>query len=371
MQLLRELVAHTLAETKLNGFTIMTVKKFLSEAPIGKYRTLGDDKMQLHLKNVKDKTTDRSRARQMPIMHASNLKVVGEDGEQIDTEALKKDITTRPKTMLQKNKKMQHSEGDEADYYNIGLPALRGLAVNEETGEFIVVNTCPSAGTCMMDCYALKGGYVQYPGSSMFRSRMINYLVNDPEGFKAQLIAEIGAKVKTSKRTGKQVAVRWHDAGDFFSPEYLQIANDIANEFPEVQFYAYTKNSEVMGNTPENFDTRFSDGASKSDLAAVDFEKHRSGRIVPKELSDDLKTGGHDADGRWEFKPGGIEELKRRVAKKYGVNAKSILTDKEYVDSQASLGDKENSWNVIVIPGGSDAPANDRRVLNVFNLYHE
>lgn len=38
---------------------------------------------------------------------------------------------------------MAKSSGPDTVFFDIGLPALKGLAVNEKTDEFIVVDTCP------------------------------------------------------------------------------------------------------------------------------------------------------------------------------------------------------------------------------------
>lgn len=373
MHLLRELLNFTINK---NGFNILSLEEFydqtINETFLGNHKKLPPDKFELHLKNIRNDNVDPKRRKQMPIIHKSIIGVVDENNNLIDMDALRRSITTRPPIMLQKNNKMQHSEGKDAIYFNIGLPALRGLAVDENTNEFIIVNTCPHAGSCLIDCYALKGGYVQYPKSSRFRSRMINFLVNDPDGFKTKLMQEIGIKLKTAKRKNKQLAIRWHDAGDFFSMDYLKIANEIANAFPDVNFYAYTKNSSVMGNTPPNFDPRFSDGATPEDMKKIDFKVHRSGRIVPKELFVDLRDGEKkNPDGRWKFKSNTIPELKERIAKYYDVDVNTILTDQEYMERSKRLGKTENKWNVIIIPGGSDAPASDKRVLNVFNLFHD
>lgn len=355
---------------KKNGISYMSIEDFLSqeltEATHGKTRAMSDDDIQGFLQRSKAKDVKSGEKLNMPLVHNKNLQFKDESGSEIDADNLRQQIMTRPKAILRKNDKMKHSDGTEETYYNIGLPALRGLAVDEATGEFIIVNTCPGAGSCMFDCYAMKGGYIQYPASSMSRSKVLNFVVNDPEGFKAMLMKEVGAKQRTATRKGEKVAVRWHDAGDFFSPEYLQIAADVAAAFPDVNFYAYTKSSSAMGNTPSNLDIRFSDGASKRDTMKIDFNKQRSGRIVPTQLFSDLLAGGKDPTGRWALTD--TDELKRRVGKKYNVDPKSILMDVEYSDTQKNQ--LENKWNVIVVPGGSDAPANDKNVLNVFNLQH-
>lgn len=362
---------------KKNGFTVMSIDEFveesLTEAPkFGKFRGISDDKMKDFLRKVKDQELNDRERMQMPIVHNKNVHFVDESGNEIDINRLRKEITTRPRELLSQNKKMKKTskEGNK-NVFNIGLPALRGLAVDESTGEFLIVNTCPGAGSCMIDCYARKGGYVMYKDSSMSRSQRLNFLINDPVGFKDRLMTEIAAKKKTADKQGKILDIRWHDAGDFFSPEYMDMANDIANAFPDVEFYAYTKTADVMDNTAPNFNPRFSEGARKRDELKIDFKSQRSGRIFPLKLFNDLFSNEKDSTGRTKFKDSNAkEELKTRVAKEYNLDRDTILTDAEYAQRKSSLGDKDNSWNVVIVPGGSDSAANDNRVLNVINLWH-
>jgi len=95
---------------------------------------------------------------------------------------------------------------------------------------FKVVRTCPAAGECSKFCYAAKGGYVMFPPSSASAARAVNFLMNDPEGFKNQLINEIQTKEKTAARNNKTIVIRWHDSGDFISEKYLQLAFDVAKQ---------------------------------------------------------------------------------------------------------------------------------------------
>ena len=94
---------------------------------------------------------------------------------------------------------------------------------------------------CQVYCYAKKGGYVQWKASSMSQTRVLNYLLNDPQGFRAKLISEIQVEVDKFAKKNASVVIRWHDAGDFFSPDYVDLAYSVARKFPNVEFYAYTK----------------------------------------------------------------------------------------------------------------------------------
>ena len=67
-----------------------------------------------------------------------------------------------------------------------------------------------------------------------------------------QLSTEIDRESrKADAKQGKhKVTIRWHDAGDFFSDKYLEMAYKLAATHPTVDFYAYTKNKLKLNNTP-------------------------------------------------------------------------------------------------------------------------
>ena len=46
---------------------------------------------------------------------------------------------------------MKHSNGALEQFFNIGFAALVGIALDENTNELIIVNTCPGAGSCKID----------------------------------------------------------------------------------------------------------------------------------------------------------------------------------------------------------------------------
>ena len=181
-------------------------------------RPLTPDEMQDYLgKTAAGKKTKMDKYT-MPYVHRGNIEIKDENDRKFDLDKLKAAIITRPVKLLKQNEKITHSGGETAQYYNIGLPALKGLAVNEKTGDFVVVDTCPGAGACKVYCYAKKGGYVQWKASSLSQTRQLNFLLDDPDGYKAKLKAELASAEKKYGKKDTKVVVRWHDAGDFFSP---------------------------------------------------------------------------------------------------------------------------------------------------------
>lgn len=385
-------------EDKLNGITIMSLDRFvkkdgkmnpndveddeemLGEAPefgLGAgHRTIPDSEMQDYLGRIKTGNKDKLDTYRMSHIHGSNIQIKDENGNNYDLDALRKLITTRPKYLLKQNAKMEHSEnGEKVVFFNIGLPALKGLAVNEQTGEFVVADTCPGAGACKTYCYAKKGSYIQYKDVSRIQTQTLNFLLNDPDGFVAMLSKEIEAAIAKFQKKGVQIHVRWHDAGDFFSPQYLEVAYAVARAFPSVKFYAYTKIADVAtGQKPKNFEINFSGGALPSQEKKIDFVQIKHSKVVPKDMFFDLiaRKGNSlvkDSKGRMQFvNRQALEEFKDRLAKAYKLDKKSILTYDEM------LGTPQNSdrpiWNVIVMPGDGDESAARRDVLGTFLLFH-
>jgi hypothetical protein len=361
------------------GFNVEDLTESLSEAPgdfgLGaNYRAIPDDEMQALMGRSKNKAKTKRDKFDYPYIHGSNIEVKDEAGKTFDTEKLKAAIMQRPKSILGQNAKMQHSEtGDEA-IFDIGLPALKGLAVNEKTGEFVVVDTCPGAGACQTYCYAMKGSYVMFKAVSMGLARMLNFLLNDPAGFASQLNKEIAAaKAKLAKKNAK-MTVRWHDAGDFFSPEYLAMAYSVAEANPDIGFYAYTKMGDVANAArPKNFNMNFSQGAKRGQEKKVDIVRTKHSKVVPKDMFFDLiaRKGNElikDAKGRMQFaSPENLEQFKADLSKRYAIDKNSILTYDQMM--KTPVGDAPK-WNVIVMPGDGDNSANRNDVVGSYLLFH-
>jgi hypothetical protein len=415
-------------ESTLNGFTIMSLEDFVegnepqtkSAAPVAEVeeeeqkaqrpepgevkrdepatkddfgfgaqtRELSDEEVKDWMKRVKEREKqeykEKSQTKEwkqdkynLPILHAGNIHIVDDGGKEYDLERLKKQIMQRPDRLLRKNEKMQHSDGTATQFYNLGLPALKGLAINEKTGKFVVVDTCPGAGACKLFCYALRGNYVRLPTTSMFQSKVLNFLVNQPEKFKNLLKAEITVALNKAGEDEK-VVVRWHDAGDFFSPEYMNMAYSIARDFPDVSFYAYTKVADVANSKkPENFIVNFSEGAKPSETKRVDLTQIKKSVAVPQKMFWDLivTKGAHvvkDKSGQVQFKSEKAwEEFKNRLADTYQAPKDTLLLYNDYIKKKQNdeLGTKPK-WQVVVPPGAGDQAANDPTVLVSFLMWH-
>jgi hypothetical protein len=362
--------------------SIMTLDQFVNSSGLEEAdmlgattRTMTPDEMQDYLGKTADGKKTKLDKYTMPYVHRGNIEIKDESDRKFDLDKLKAAIITRPTKLLKQNEKITHSGGETAQYFNIGLPALKGLAVNEKSGDFIVVDTCPGAGACKVYCYAKKGGYVQWKASSMSQTKVLNFLLNDPQGFKAKLESEIQTEVDKFAKKGAKVVIRWHDAGDFFSPDYVDLAYSVARKFPQVDFYAYTKMAGVAtGNKPDNFKMNFSMGATSDQEKQIQPKSTKHSTVVPKPMFTDLILKDEkgklikDKDGKIQFKsPEAVDVLKDKLSAKYGVPKDSIIT---YDEMKVIPAGKEPKWNVIVKPGDGDESANRADVVGTWLLIH-
>lgn len=167
-----------------------------------------------------------------------------------------------------------------------------------------VFKTCPHAGTCAQVCYARNGTYMF---SNVLAAHTKNLLLtlNEPQKF----IELINAELKTKKFAPTKIArtlptgtpltennwllkwienggaaVRIHDAGDFYSKTYLYLWFEIALQNPDVLFYAYTKEVELLQahgiDAPKNFHWLYSTGGTQDGLIR---ETDRRADVFPDE----------------------------------------------------------------------------------------
>jgi hypothetical protein len=318
----------------------------------------------------------------MPYIHRSSVvEYLGPDGKTYDEDKVKQTLAQRPKALLKQNEKMKHSNGELEQFFNVGFAALTGIALDQDTNKLIIVNTCPGAGSCKVDCFAMKGGKIQFKAAWQSDGRILTYLLNDPTGFFNQLSAEITKEEKLGQKGGYAVTIRWHDAGDFFSPEYLDMALKMAAKHPDTKFYAYTKIAgAALGKKPPNFIINWSEGAHTSQEKQVkakdaNLDTTKNSRIVPDEVFQDLLVKDQKGnlvkgpDGQWQVQPEKLPELKQRLAKEYGLSSNSILSYDEYMAKRKSI-PAGMKYNVIVAPGEGDISANDPNVIATLLLKH-
>jgi len=97
--------------------------------------------------------------------------------------------------------------------------------------------TCPGAGVCKQYCYAQVGRQAIGPAKN-FRLRTLELFKTNPKQFEQTLKKEI-------HQAGRRI-VRWHDSGDIISLSYLKIMVKLAEHFPDIKFYTYTKSHKIV-----------------------------------------------------------------------------------------------------------------------------
>ena len=301
-----------------------------------------------------------------PYIHRDNI--MDENGNKIDYDKLVAMIKVRPDHILKQNAKMKTSGGKVQMFYDISLPALVGLVVDEKTNELKIIQTCPNAKECKIFCYALKGGYVQWQAVSLLQTRLLNFLLNDYEGFKTKLISELNIESAKGKY---EVVLRWHDAGDFISQKYLDVCYEIARTTPTVRHYFYTKMISMVlaSNPPDNVVPRLSTGSKEDKLIKPE---HKQGSVPPRSTFErfvhTINVGKNGKKDEFNSKEDEMA-FKRLLSNRNNIPLESIVTYDELMNIPENP-DDINKWNVIVKKGDGDTGAARKDVHQVFNLIH-
>ena len=220
-------------------------------------------------------------------------------------------MSERPKRLL-----TQNSELREIDVFNWSIPAW--VVELSDGSKF---NACPSAGECAKLCYARNGTY-NFPTVKAAHLRNLEFVLEDLPGWQLAMDEELfhsrfdrsGVARDMAAPEGVELdgwlhawiqlggkAVRIHDAGDFFSDEYLLAWLEIADNHRDVLFYAYTKEVSrfrrlVEPNPPINFRWLYSMGGREDHLIDVSVDRHAD--VFPDE--DAIEEAGyqsqHDSD---------------------------------------------------------------------------
>jgi len=142
------------------------------------------------------------------------------------------------------------------------------------------------------------------------RKAKTKWMVKDPESFKAQLGKDIEALVRKSERLGMTPAVRINGTSDL-----PKLAWEMAEKYPDVQFYDYTKHPRPWEHTRPNYHLTFSlsetnEAAAKAALdhgvnVAVPFFV-KKGAPLPKEFLGRPVIDGDLTDLRFLDKGDGV-----------------------------------------------------------------
>lgn len=131
--------------------------------------------------------------------------------------------------LLTQNAKMKKSGGQRYAIFNWGIPAFKS-----ETGE----RTCPFAGKCAAGCYATQKTYTWPVVAAAYEWR---YQQSKQSDFIDKMQAAIDLLKSRKSVADKQLVIRIHDSGDYYSGAYFLKWLQIMAANPDVLFYAYTK----------------------------------------------------------------------------------------------------------------------------------
>jgi len=166
----------------------------------------------------------------------------------------------------------QNSELKADGVYNWTLPAF---VVRLRDGR--AFNTCPHAGVCARLCYARSGRYVM-PNVLAAHERNLRLVLDHLSTWERWMTLELRDKRYRARH------IRIHDAGDFFSDDYLHAWLRVIRASPWATFYAYTKEIArfkriVEPSSPSNFQWIYSLGGSQDWL--VDRARDRYADVFP------------------------------------------------------------------------------------------
>lgn len=297
-----------------------------------------------------------------------------------DLDELRNILTTVPSAaqILGQNSKMEKS-----NFYNITLPAYTGIYYDISKEKFYIINVCDKAETCTKVCFAQMGNFIKNDTTVRLNAQKLNYLLNYADSWKRRIVGAISALYDGLTPT----IVRWHDSGDFFSKEYMELAFEVANDTKnEAEHYAYTKEvgmaKGLSAQIPSNFEFKFSYGGKENHLIKPEVDGYAV--IVPTPIFADLqpdeekinpKTKNKYIGKGWNFPEETIPELKQRIVdfakKEYNVDM-DINSLKMVSELNKIRYDKTNARtiNVLMKSGDSDVPALRRDVKGIYMLQH-
>jgi hypothetical protein len=271
---------------------------------------------------------------------------------------------------------------------NTGIPALKAVLFDEAAKQFYVINTCPGAGACIKNCYAMKGFYIMNDGKNIKLARRLQLMMNHPDEYERIAYNECEVFAFKAKQEGKKLMLRWNDAGDIYSKVYFDIIVNVTNKLLkagyDVESYAYTKVGKYMKlGADSGIIMNFSSGARRSERDVVDLDKSKYSKTVEKSIFKGIfipsGTGyKKDETGKTKFADpvNGRDELKKRIFDAYKNNQDSDIKDLtfeslRYTDELPSSIGEPLQYNIIVLPSGdSDRSAQRRDVKYTFLCEH-
>ena len=161
--------------------------------------------------------------------------------------------------LITQNAKIKKTNAKQGiNLFNFGIPAYKS-----STG----LITCPSAKDCIKPCYARQGFYNMPTVKNAYEFRLNSLESNN---FLDDLAYEIYTKSPTH--------IRINDSGDIYNAKVLGKWIKLANAFPDIIFYAYTKQVALFKKhsklIPSNLVYRFSFGGKEDHLIDIKTDRH-------------------------------------------------------------------------------------------------
>jgi hypothetical protein len=161
---------------------------------------------------------------------------------------------------------MKDSGGGKVRIYNFGIPAFRSMSG---------MVTCPNAGNCTTGCYA-RSGFYHMDSVKQAYERSLSLTLSDD--FERIMGLELLRVLKNTQRVSQELMVRIHDSGDFYSLKYFHKWMNLIKDFPNVEFYAYTKQVQMVKDwarhVPINMTFIYSFGGKQDHLIDIENDRH-------------------------------------------------------------------------------------------------
>jgi hypothetical protein len=133
------------------------------------------------------------------------------------------------------------------------LGYLTGILYLAPANESGVMNVCPGATAGCMAACLYTAGRGRFDATKLARINKTKYLYADRSAFIDQLRSDIRSLQRKANRDGLIPAVRINGTSDL-----AWLATQMAREFPDVQFYDYTKLPKAWLRTTSNYAVTFS-----------------------------------------------------------------------------------------------------------------
>ena len=110
------------------------------------------------------------------------------------------------------------------------------LGKNIFSFDLLAISSCPDSDSCFKECYANQGTFL-FPSTKKSNTYNFAIALHDIDYLEAELKQEIVKK--------KIKNIRIHSSGDFYSREYFMMWLNIANHFPNVNIFTYSKAPQI------------------------------------------------------------------------------------------------------------------------------